>query len=129
MQIKSYLKILGFGMFKDEYGGTLNLAVSEEWTDRIDCLCRFTKIKSWPKTYCVGLNAWALSKIGVASLVTGHKYLLFLAKLNRWNRLMFCMLESYKFRKAKCRFSDFWVGLVKNDSGLLFQETLKSAVS
>ena len=43
----------------------------------------------------------------------------FISKMNRWNKLFFffffCML-------------DFWVGVVKNGSGLLVAETLKSAV-
>ena len=36
---------------------------------------------------------------------------------------------SYKFRKAKSYFDNYWVGMVRNGQGLLDLETLKSGVS
>ena len=53
----------------------------------------------------------------VASLVTGQ--------LAVSSMLFFCMLVQIQERS----FSDFWVGLVKDGSGLLVHETLKSALS
>ena len=60
--MKINLKVLGFGMAKNGCGqscdGTLKLAVSEEWMDRINwfsaCWYRFTKIKSWSKNFLGG---------------------------------------------------------------------------
>ena len=51
----------------------------------------------------------------------------FISKLNKGINWFFACW--YKFRKAKNWFNHFWVGLLKNGSGLLVHETLKSAVS
>ena len=81
LKLKGGWKIFGVSMVKNGCGqfgdGTLNLTVSEEWTDGI----------KWFFAY------------------------------------------QYKFRKAKCWFSDFWMGMVKNDHGLLVHETLNATVS
>ena len=67
------LKILGVDVVKNgcgqSYDGTLNLTVSEEWTNEINwyfaCWCRF--ITKADKKFI----GWALSKMVVASLVMG----------------------------------------------------------
>ena len=61
---------------------------------------------------------WPWSKMGVASLVMGLKWLYLK------NECCCC-----KLRKAKTFFNDFWVGVVKNRWGHSVHETLKSAVS
>ena len=48
-----------------------------------------------------------------------------ISKMNIRNKLIICMLIQIQ----ESRFSDFWVGLVKNGSGFLVHETPKSAVS
>ena len=58
---------------------------------------------------------WAWSKMGVASLITGSK-IDCTSEMNRWNKLIFFVLAQIQ---VKTCFSDFWVGMVKNDHGLL----------
>ena len=72
-----------------------------------------TKIKAYQK--CFGLARSWDSEIDC------------IAKVNRWNKVIFSCW--YEFRKAKSRFNDFWVGVVKNGHGGLVDETLKSVVS
>ena len=124
IQVKRWLKMFEVGLVRNRCGQscdrTIKFTVSEEWADGINwffaCWYRFTKIKRWSKIYWVGMP-----KMGVASLVTGLWNWLYLniSKMNRWN----------KFRRAKSRFNNFWVDIVKNGNGLLVHETLKSVVS
>ena len=125
MQIKRWLKMSVVGIVKNGCGqscdGTLKLTVSVEWTDRINwvfaCWYRFTKIISWSEIYWVGM---VKNRCGQP----GHRTL----KLNssqKWKDGLFILFYfiyffacSYKFRKAKNWFNDFWVGFVKNGSDL-----------
>ena len=47
-----------------------------------------------------------------------------ITKLDWWSKLIFCML--IKSQNAKSWFNDFWVGVFKNDLGLLVYETKKT---
>ena len=124
IQIKRWLNMLEVDMVKNgcsqSCNGIIKFTVSVEWADGINwllaCWYRFTKIKSWSK-----LIGWACSKMGVngCDQTLSHKW------TDRVNWLFAC---HYRFRKAKSWFNDFWVGVVKNGSGLFIYETLKSAV-
>ena len=102
--------------------GLLNW-LSEEWTDGINdffaCWYRFTKIKSWPKVFWVGVvkNGCGRSGHGTQKLTVSQKW------TDGINWFFACW---YKFRKAKCWFNDFWMGIVKNGCGLLVHNSVKS---
>ena len=77
-------------MKQPHYGlWTLKLTVSQEWVDGINwifaCWYRFTKIKSWSKIYWV-----SLVKNGCDQ--SGQSKIYFISKMNRWNKLIFCLL-------------------------------------
>ena len=96
-KIKSWLKTFWLGMVKNEFDQsrvwTLKLTVLQEWTDGINwffaCWYRFTKIKSWSKIYWVNM---VKNGCGQSGLWSQDCEIDFISKMNRWNKLIFCML-------------------------------------
>ena len=94
-KLKGDLKCLGWNGQQ-----WVKLTVSEDWTDEINffsCWYKFRKIKIWSKIFSVGMFKNECGQSGYGTL-----------KMNRWNKLIFCMLV--QLRKAKSWF--------KNDHGL-----------
>ena len=94
-QIERWLKIFGLSMTKnwcDQSGDrTLKLMVPEEWTDGINQFFaywyKFTKVKSWSKIFWVGIVKNGCDQFGL-----GDSKIDYISKMNRWNKLIFCML-------------------------------------
>ena len=83
------------------------------------CWYKFTEIKSWSKTFWMGM---VRNGCGQVSHGTGM-----LAVLQEWIDGMNWFFACWcKYRKAKIYFNDFSFGLVKNGHGYLVHETLKS---
>ena len=108
MKIKSWLKIVWLGMFKngcDQSGlWTLKLIVSEEWIDEINrffaCWYKFIRIKSCLKIFEVGMVKNERGQ-------SGHETLKFNVS-QKWKHGINWFFECcYKFRKAKSWFNDF----------------------
>ena len=80
------------------------------------------QIKRWLKILGVGMikNGCGQSCDGTLKLMVSEEC------TDGINWFFLCW---YKFRQAKSSFNDSWVGVVKNGSGILLHETLKSAVS
>ena len=94
MQMKGRLKIFGVGMVKSRCGqsgyGALKLTVLEEWSNGINwlyaCWCRFTKLNTDLKFLSGRGQKWVWPVWSWKSKIDC------ISKMNRWNKLTFCML-------------------------------------
>ena len=127
-KLKSWLNIFWLGMVKNgccEFGlWTLKLTLFEEWTDGINwffaCCYKFMQIRMCLKIFGVGMVKKWLWQVW-----SWYSEIDCISKMNRWNKLIFCMLIQ---NPGKLKVNNSWVGLVKNGHGLLVPEALKSAV-
>ena len=62
---------------------------------------------------------WTWSKMGVATLVSGHRALKLTLSQKWTDEINWFFACWYKFRKAKSWFNDFWMGLLKKGQGPL----------